>query len=53
MCNIDHPKFPRRICEKNVYDKDKAIQCDLYELWVHIKCNILIISITGTAKNLR
>ena len=39
MCNITYPKFPCRICIKNVSDKDKAVQCDLCELWVHIKCN--------------
>ena len=43
MCNIDHPKFPCMICAKNVHDKDKAVQCDLCELWIHIKCNNLII----------
>ena len=41
MCNINHPKFPCRICAKNVHDKDKAVQCDLCELWIHIKCNKL------------
>ena len=41
MCNITYPKFHCRICEKNVSDKDKAVQCDLCELWVHIKCNNL------------
>ena len=41
MCNITYPKFPCRICEKNVSDKDKAVQCDLCENWVHIKCNNL------------
>ena len=41
MCNINYPKFPCRICAKNVSDKDKAVQCDLCELWVHIKCNDL------------
>ena len=41
MCNINCPKFPCRICVKNVSDKDKAVQCDLCELWVHIKCNNL------------
>ena len=41
MCNITYPKFPCRICEKNVSDKYKAVQCDLCELWVHIKCNNL------------
>ena len=24
-----------------VHDKDKAVQCDLCELWIHIKCNNL------------
>ena len=41
MRNIKHPKFPCRICTKNVHDKDKAVQCDLCELWIHIKCNSL------------
>ena len=41
MCNITYPKFPCRICEKNVSDKDKVVQCDLCGLWVHIKCNNL------------
>ena len=34
MRNIKHPKFSRRICTKNVHEKDKAVQCDLYELWI-------------------
>ena len=25
------------ICAKNVDEKDKAIQCDLCEIWIHIK----------------
>ena len=41
MCNISHPEFWFRICAKNVYDKDKAVQCDLCELWIHIKWNNL------------
>ena len=41
MCNITYPKFPCRICEKNVSDKDKAVQSDFCELWVHTKCNNL------------
>ena len=41
MCNINHPKFPCKICAKNIQDKDKSVQCDLYELWIHIKCNNL------------
>ena len=38
MCNINHPKFPCKICAKMVHDKDKAVQCDLCELQIHIKC---------------
>ena len=39
MCNINHPKC--KICARNAYEKDKAVQCDLRELWVRIKCNNL------------
>ena len=38
--NINHPKFSCKICE-NVHDKDKAVQGDLCELWIHIKCSNL------------
>ena len=41
MCNINQPKSPCGICAKTVHDKDKAVQCDLCELWIHIKCNKL------------
>ena len=41
MCNIKNPNFPCKICTKNVHDKDKAVLCDLCELWIHIKCNNL------------
>ena len=41
MHNIKNPKFPCRICTKNVNDKDKVVECDLCELWIHIKCNNL------------
>ena len=41
MCNINHPKFPCKICAKIVHNKDKAVQCNLCELWVHIKNNSL------------
>ena len=41
MCNINYPKFPCKICARNVYDKVKVVQCDLSELWVYIKCNNL------------
>ena len=48
MCNISHVKFPYKICAKNVNDKDKAVQCNLRELWIHIECNKL--KITGSFK---
>ena len=41
MCNINHPKFRCKTCAKNVQDKDKAVQCDLCEHWIHMKCNNL------------
>ena len=40
MCNYP-TKFPCKICAKNVSENVKAFQCDLGELWVHIKCNNL------------
>ena len=39
MCN--YPKFLCKICAKSVSENVKAVQCDLCELWVHIKCNNL------------
>ena len=41
MCNINHPKFPYSICAKNVHETDKAVQCDLCEHRIHLKCNKL------------
>ena len=41
MCYINYPKCPYKICAKNVHGKDKAVQCDLCEHSVHIKCNNL------------
>ena len=41
MCsNTNNPKFPCWTCAKNVYGKDKAVQCDLCE-HIHIKYNNL------------
>ena len=34
-------KFPCKICKNNVTNSDQAIQCDLCDSWVHIKCNDL------------
>ena len=33
-------KFPSKVCEKNL-SCDQAIQCDLCDSWVYIKCNDL------------
>ena len=41
MCNTNYPKFPCKTCAKNIHDKDKAVQCYLCELCIHIKCNNL------------
>ena len=32
-------KFPCEICTKAVASNHKAIQCDICDIWVHIKCN--------------
>ena len=37
MCNANHPNFLAGYVQKNVHYKDKAVQCDLCELWIHIK----------------
>ena len=34
-------KFPCKICENNAANFDQAIQCDLCDSWVHIRCNDL------------
>ena len=39
--NANNPKLPCRTCAKNVRDKDKAVNCNLCEHWIHIKCNNL------------
>ena len=39
MYNVNYPKFPCRICVKNVHDKDKAVQCDICKFWIHVKRN--------------
>ena len=43
MCNMKHPKFPGRVCTKNVHDKDKAAQwtLDSYEMYVYNNYNYL------------
>ena len=34
-------KFPCSVCEKNVNTSHRAIQCDICDRWIHIKCNLL------------
>ena len=33
------PKFSCKICTKSIAKNHKAICCDLYDIWVHTKCN--------------
>ena len=28
-------------CKKSVNDRDNAIQCDICQTWIHLKCNTL------------
>ena len=44
------PNFLAEFVKKNESDKDKAVQCDLCELWVHIKCSNLNYLTTGIFK---
>ena len=34
-------KFPFSSCEKNVNKNHRAIQCDICDKWIHLKCNFL------------
>ena len=40
-------KYPCGICKKAVANSHRAIQCDICQCWVHIRCN----NITATAYN--
>ena len=33
--------FPCKICEINISNKDRAVQCGICQFWIHIKCNEL------------
>ena len=35
------PNFPCSSCEKNVNNNHRAIQCDICDKWIHLKCNFL------------
>ena len=32
-------KYPCEICNKSVHKNHRAIQCDICQYWIHIKCN--------------
>ena len=33
--------FPCKICNIDINNKDRAVQCDICQFWIHIKCNKL------------
>ena len=33
--------FPCKICNININNKGRAVQCDICQFWIHIKCNKL------------
>ena len=33
--------FPCQVCSKNINDIDAAMQCDVCQFWVHLRCNKL------------
>ena len=34
-------KYPCPVCDRAVTKNHKAVQCDCYDMWVHIACNYL------------
>ena len=38
---IKNTKYPCKICSKSVHKNHRALQCDVCDFWVHIKCNKL------------
>ena len=51
--SLNNLKFPCSICNKNVLNNQKAIQCDSCDLWCHIKCNgtCLLCKVKANHKN--
>ena len=41
MYVINHPKFSSRNCVKNVYEKRKAVHCELFEFWIQQKNHLV------------
>ena len=37
-------KYPCGICSKSVKENQKALQCDICDKWIHLKCNLLNLS---------
>jgi len=35
------PEFPCSSCDKNVNNNHKALQCDICNQWIHLRCNYL------------
>ena len=33
--------FPFKLCSKNINDRDAAIQCDICQFWMHLRCSKL------------
>ena len=33
--------FPCKICNININNKDRAVKCDICQLWIHVNCNKL------------
>ena len=42
MCifiNVNSIVYPCKICHVNISNKDSAVQCNICQSWVHMKCN--------------
>ena len=39
--NLNNIVYHCNICHVNISNKDSAAQCDIYQSWVHMKCNKL------------
>ena len=53
MCiskNINNIIYSCEVCHVNVNNKDSAAQCNICQLWVHLKCNKLITLTTNISK---
>ena len=39
--NVNNTVYPCKSCRINADNKDSAAQCDMYQSWIHTKCNKL------------